>query len=71
MTVYSRTLRYTDWGLTAVAGIMSIGTLYLWLQALYWWGDAGAFASAAAWTVVTLLMWGVVAVVEWLRNRGE
>lgn len=71
MTVYDRTVRYVDWGLTAVAGIMSIGTLYLWLEAMFWWGDVGAFASAAAWTTLTLVMWGVVMVVEWLRQRGE
>jgi len=71
MTVFNRTLRYADWGVTAVAGLMTIGTLYLWGQALMWWGSAGAFASAAAWSVPTVLMWGIVMAVEWLRNRGE
>lgn len=71
MSVTSRSLRYADYTARAVAVLCSLGALYLWAQSLLWWGDAMAMASALTWTLVALVVWGVVMLAEWVRNRGE
>jgi hypothetical protein len=71
MYVVNGVLKWTDRVFTALGILAALGTLYLWYEAIRWWGEAGAMASALTWTVVTIVLFGTSMLLEYLRTRGE
>jgi len=71
MTVATRAARYVNYSLTGIMLLSVIVTLFQWLQAFMWWGDAMAFASALTWTFITVVLSVAIMGVEWLQDRSE
>jgi len=62
---YAQTLAgYTHKGLVAVALLLSVVALWMWVRYLFVWTDAYSMARALTWTVVSLGAHGVAALVE-------
>ena len=71
MSVVQTSLKLTNYTFTALAVMSSLVTLWMWVQAIQWWGDTYAFATALTWTFVTLVLFSFVAGIEKLQTRGE
>ena len=71
MTLVRYTFKITNYATIALSLLFALITLWMWLQAVLWWGDAGVFAEAMAWTVLTLVVFAVNSGVEYVRNRGD
>ena len=71
MTLVRSTFKITNYVTLALGVLFALITLWMWLQALLWWGDAGAFAEALTWTFLTLVVFAANAGVEYVRNRGD
>jgi len=71
MKLVRHTFKITNYTLVALGVLFALITLWMWVQALLWWGDAGAFAEALTWTFLTLVVFAANAGVEWVANRGE
>ena len=70
MTVARRTLRFVDYGLTAIVVLLGAVSVWMWLQAAYW-GDAYAIANAMTWSLLTGFLFILNHGVSWLAERGE
>ena len=66
-----QTLKIADYTLTLLGVLSAVVALYMWAQAVLVWGDAYAYAEALTFTVVTVVIFGLGAGVQWLQNRGE
>jgi len=71
MKLVRHTFKITNYALVALGVLFALITLWMWVQALLWWGDAGSFAEALTWTFLTLVVFAANAGVEWVANRGE
>lgn len=71
MSVVARTTRYANYTLTALVVLSGLASLYLWVEAIMWWGDAMAFASAMTWSVVTVALVGLSTVVGVVGAGGD
>lgn len=71
MKTLGATIKVANYTFTAVAILAALVALWSWVQAIMWWGSAGAMAQALTWTAVTVLLFGFVTAIEWLQNTGE
>lgn len=71
MMFVRHTLKIADYALTALAVVFGLITLWMWAEAVMYWGDAYVLAEAFAFSVITMTTVAVGAGVEYLRNRGE
>ena len=71
MTLVRSTFKITNYATLTLGVLFALITLWMWLQAVLWWGDAGALAEAMAWTVLSLIVFAVNSGVEYVRNRGD
>ena len=71
MTLVRHTFKITNYTLVALGVLFALITLWMWLQAILWWGDTYAFAEAFTWTFLTLVVFVANAGVEYVRNRGD
>ena len=71
MTLVRSTFKITNYTLVALGVLFALITLWMWLQAILWWGDTYAFAEALTWTFLTLVVFAANAGVEYVRNRGD
>lgn len=55
---------------TTLGALLALVALYMWLQAILSWG-ASTWASAMAWSVLAVVCFGVVMVIESVENRGD
>ena len=71
MILVRHTFKIINYTLVALGVLFALITLWMWLQAILWWGDTYAFADALTFTVVTVVIFALGAGVQWLQNRGE
>ena len=71
MTLVRSTFKITNYATLALGVLFALITLWMWLQAILWWGDTYAFAGALTWTFLTLVVFAANAGVEYVRNRGD
>ena len=71
MTLVRSTFKITNYATLALGGLFALITLWMWLQAILWWGDTYACAEALTWTILTLVVFAANASVEYVRNRGD
>ena len=71
MTLVRHTFKITNYTLVGLGVLFALITLWMWLQAILWWGDTYAFAEALTWTFLTLVVFVANAGVEYVRNRGD
>ena len=71
MTLVRHTFKITNYTLVALGVMFALITLWMWLQAILWWGDTHAFAEVLTWTFFTLVVFAANTGVEYVRNRGD
>ena len=71
MTLVRSTFKITNYATLTLGVLFALITLWMWLQAILWWGDTYALAEALTWTFLTLVVFAANAGVEYVRNRGD
>lgn len=71
MKTLGATIKVANYTFTAVAILAALVALWLWVQAIMWWGSPGAMAQALTWTVVALVLLSSTAIMGYLNSRGE